>query len=99
MSFVVFLALVPAAVVGGLAYWLARRRAWVGLAAAVLVFAAIAAWLLHPACREITAEDLARFDPPIETRSDTDMLGRPAFQRRDGGWYQCKTWIAREMFF
>jgi hypothetical protein len=56
-------------------------------------------WFLHPVCAAIPPEDLASFVPPIETRTDTDMIGQRGFQPRDGGWFQCKPWIARALFF
>jgi hypothetical protein len=41
---------------------------------------------------------LKTFNIPIEQRIDRDFYLR-VFQRRDGHWYQCKTWISRFLFF
>jgi len=86
--------------------WWASRRACRCAAAdgrrrppPLLAFTASFAWLLHPVCVAIPPEDLANFSPPIETRTDTDMIGERVFRQRDGGWFQCKPWIARAMFF
>ena len=99
MSFVIGLSIVPAIVAGGLAWLLFRRRVWIPLAVGILVFAGCIAWFLTPLCIAIPDEDLARFDPPIETRTDTGMIGQRYFQQRDGAWYHCKARIARRMFF
>jgi hypothetical protein len=34
----------------------------------------------------------------LETRTDRQLHG-PVWQRRDGRWYQCKSWISRQFFF
>ncbi|NIP39780.1 MAG: hypothetical protein GWM89_12190 [Candidatus Dadabacteria bacterium] len=54
--------------------------------------------LFRPVCVEITDEDLKRFDPPIETRTDKNFYLK-SFQKKEGKWYQCKTWISRKFFF
>ena len=76
-----------------------RRRPWIGLVVGALTLASLLAWFLHPVCKPIAPEDAANFDPPIETREETDMIGQRYFQRRGDGWVHCKTWIAREFFF
>ena len=99
MTFVVVACLIIAALVGVGASLSLRRRRWAPPAAAALAFAGSLAWFLHPVCVAIPPEDLASFVPPIETRTDTDMIGQRGFQPRDGGWFQCKPWIARALFF
>jgi hypothetical protein len=98
MSLVVGIALVIAALVG-VGARLSLRRQWAPPAAAALAFAGSLAWFLHPVCVAIPPEDLAGFTPPIEVRTDTDMIGERVFQQRDGSWFQCKPWIARALFF
>ncbi|HUK86966.1 MAG TPA: hypothetical protein VLT85_04825 [Terriglobales bacterium] len=57
-------------------------------------------WLGHPVCVPIPDEELKNFTPlPIEQRTDRDLFLFRTFQKRDGHWCQCKSWIAREMFF
>jgi len=46
----------------------------------------------------LSDEDLAGFDVPIEQRTDRDLY-LTVFQRRDGRWHQCKTWLSRQLFF
>ncbi len=55
--------------------------------------------VFRPVCVAIDAETLARFDPPIETRTETTFYGTPIFRQEDGQWFQCKTWISRQFFF
>jgi hypothetical protein len=57
-------------------------------------------WLGHPVCTPIAEEDLKSFTPvPIEQRHDRDIFLFATFQRRNGEWCQCKSWLARVMFF
>lgn len=99
MSFVVAVCALIALLAGGIAYLLLRRWRWAAAIVAGATFAATLGWFLHPVCVPLSAEDVARFSPPIDTRTDTGMIGQRLFQQRDGGWYQCKTWIARALFF
>lgn len=69
----------------------------VSLLVAATVVAAVA-WALHPVCVPLSADDLKGFNVPIEQRTDRDLYLK-VFQRRDGRWYQCKTWISRQFFF
>ncbi len=65
----------------------------------VVVLAGIG-WLGHPVCVPIADDDLKSFTPvPIEQRTDRDLFGFRTFQRRDGHWCQCKSWISRQLFF
>ncbi|HEV2750111.1 MAG TPA: hypothetical protein VGV12_06245 [Gemmatimonadales bacterium] len=63
-----------------------------------LVPVAALIFVLHPVCVPLTAEDLKTFNVPIEQRTDRDFYLK-VFQKRDGQWYQCKTWISRFVFF
>ena len=53
---------------------------------------------MRPVCVPLSAEQLAGFTAPIETRTDREFYMR-VFQQRDGRWYQCKTWLSRQFFF
>ena len=99
MSLVVAFSLVLGLIAGSAVYLMFRRRAWASLAVGLVVFAGAATWCLRPVCVAIPAGDLASFDPPIETRTETGLIGQRYFQKRGGSWYQCKTWIARAFFF
>lgn len=50
----------------------------------------------RPVCVPIAQEDLKGFSPPIEQRNDRDLFLFRTFQKRDGQWCQCKSWIARQ---
>ncbi len=52
----------------------------------------------RPACVPLTADDLRGFNVPIERRTDHDFYLR-VFQYRHRQWYQCKTWLSRQLFF
>jgi hypothetical protein len=57
-------------------------------------------WLIHPVCVPLSDADVREFArwAPIDTRTDRQLHG-PVFQRRGGRWYQCKSWISRQLFF
>ena len=57
-------------------------------------------WLLHPVCRPLSDADVREFArwAPIATREDRQWHGR-VFQQRGGRWYQCKSWVSRQLFF
>jgi len=99
MSFVIGLCIVLGTVAFGLVYLVCRRRLWIPLAVGAFIATGAAVWFLTPVCVLIPDEDLARFDPPIETRTETGMVGQRYFQKRDGRWFHCKVRIARQFFF
>lgn len=70
------------------------RRVWLLLA--VVVVGAVL--LLRPVCVPLSDADVANSTVPLEQRTDRDFYRR-VFQRRDGQWHQCKTWISRAFFF
>jgi hypothetical protein len=78
-----------------------RRGRALGIALGVLALVvATAVWFSHPVCRPLTDEFVAEAAKygPLETRTDRQLHG-PIWQRRDGRWYQCKSWISRKLFF
>ncbi len=74
------------------------RRRFVLAGGVFLVPVAALVFVLRPVCVPLTAEDLKTFNVPIEQRTDRDFYLK-VFQRRNGQWYQCKTWISRFFFF
>ena len=99
MSFVIVLSLFLGVLLGGIVFLLFGRRRWTALAATGVSLVGLLAWFLHPVCVPLTADDIARFSPPIESRTDTGLIGQAIFQQRDDRWFQWKVWIARAMFF
>ena len=99
MSFVIGLCVILALVVGGFSYLLFRRRVWIALIVGIVVFFGYLSWFLTPICVAIPDGDLANFKPPIDTRTETGMVGQRYFQKHDGGWFHCKVRIARQLFF
>jgi hypothetical protein len=69
-----------------------------GRIATAVVIAALVIIAFRPVCVPLSPADLAGFDPPIETRTEHDFHLQ-VFQQIDGRWYQCKTWISRQLFF
>jgi hypothetical protein len=72
-----------------------RQGLWI---VTLLALAAALTLALRPVCVPLLPEDLAGFNTPIETRTDHDFYLQ-VFQRIDGSWYQCKTWLSRQFFF
>lgn len=46
--------------------------------------------LFRPVCVELNEEDIRRFYPPIENRTDKNFYLN-TFQKKENKWYQCKT--------
>jgi hypothetical protein len=99
MSFIIGICIIAGLVAGGIAYLLLRRPSWIPLAIGIVVSFGWLTWFLHPVCVRIPDADLTSFSPPIDIRTDTGLAGQRYFQKRDGVWYQCKAWIARQLFF
>jgi hypothetical protein len=72
------------------------RRLAIGLAAA----AALLAWCAHPVCVPLSDASVAAAErwQPLAGRTERQLHG-PVWQRRDGRWHQCKSWISRQLFF
>ena len=77
----------------------ACRALAVALGGAALVAAAVG-WCAHPVCRPLSDEFVAEAERygALEHRTDRQWHG-PIWQRREGRWYQCKSWISRKLFF
>ena len=71
-----------------------NSAAWVFVIGLIVV----ATFVLRPVCVPLSDQDLAGFTTPIETRTDHDFYLQ-VFQRVDGRWHQCKTWLSRAFFF
>jgi hypothetical protein len=62
-----------------------------------LFFLAALILLFRPVCVPISDEELKAFNVPIEQRNDRDFYLK-VFQKKNGQWYQCKTWLSRFLF-
>jgi hypothetical protein len=67
-------------------------------AIATIVLATALVYAFRPMCVALSVTDVAAFTTPIEARTDRDFYLR-VFQQVDGQWYQCRTWISRQLFF
>ncbi|MBB3065380.1 hypothetical protein [Limibacillus halophilus] len=99
MGFAIILSTVIGLTALALSYSFFRRRRWIAPVLACFAFTASLAWFLLPVCVLIPPEDIASFNPPIETRTETGILGQRYFEERNGGWFHCKARIARKLFF
>lgn len=99
MGFVIILCLALGLCAGGLVLLFYRRQPWVSLATGLIVFAVCLVWSLSPVCVPVSEEDLARFSPPVGSRTQRGMVGQRYFQRHQGRWFHCRVRIARLMFF
>jgi hypothetical protein len=54
---------------------------------------ALLVFLWHPVCVPIAT------DSSLESRTGERLWGVQTFQKKNGVWYQCKPWLARQMFF
>lgn len=74
------------------------RRTVAATVIAAGLMVGLVAWTLRPVCVALSDDTLRGFNVPIEQRSDHDFY-LTVFQRRQGHWYQCKTWLSRRFFF
>src|SRR5438128_12452801 len=69
-------------------------------AIALVLLIGVGVLLLRPVCTPLSEEQLKAFSVPIEQRTnERDTLYLRIWQKRDGQWYQCKTYISRIAFF
>jgi len=66
----------------------------------VVILVAVTAWCAHPVCVPLSAAEVAEAEQwkPLAERTDRQLHG-PIWQRRGDQWYQCKSWISRQLFF
>jgi hypothetical protein len=65
--------------------------------AVILAVALGGIWVMHPVCDPIADADVPRFETviPLQQRA---RQGEP-FRKLGSHWYQCKSWISRQLFF
>jgi hypothetical protein len=71
-----------------------RARKWLFLSL-LLAFFGFVFFLWHPVCVPIADDEARNF----QGRSGDAMWGVHTFQNKNGHLYQCKPWLARQMFF
>jgi hypothetical protein len=64
---------------------------------ALLIGVLVSVWLAHPVCERIADEEVPLFETvvPLQQRAK----GGEPFRNIKGHWYQCKSWISRQLFF
>ncbi len=76
----------------------ARKKSWGLFVGLVIGMLALPVLLFRPACVPIEngEEEAKKYN--YEQREDKSFYIR-VFQKKDGQWHHCKTWIARQFFF
>lgn len=90
------LCLLPAAALLVVSLILAGRRFRLLVLSASIILISVAA-LLHPVCVPIPESDRPSFEA-VRTLQQRAADGEP-FCNLDGQWYQCKSFLARSLFF
>jgi hypothetical protein len=68
------------------------------MAAVILAFVVYSAvWLAHPVCDPISVAQVPQLETVLSLEEPAQR-GEP-FRKLNGGWYQCKSWLARQLFF
>ncbi|MBA2482142.1 MAG: hypothetical protein H0V44_15890 [Planctomycetes bacterium] len=74
-----------------------RLRRWRVPSAIAAAALAVLIFLFRPVYAPLDEAQIRTMEPPIQERTDRDFYLK-VFQKRDGRWYQCKTWISRNWF-
>jgi hypothetical protein len=77
----------------------AGRALIIALGGVALALATVV-WFSHPICRPVSDAEVVEFEQygALATRTDRQWHGK-IWQKRDGHWYHCKSWISRKLFF
>jgi hypothetical protein len=76
----------------------ANRKQWAAFAVTLFLVVGGAVFLFRPVCVPIEngEEDAKKYN--YEQREDKNFYVK-VFQKKDGQWHHCKTWIGRQFFF
>ncbi len=98
MSFIILILGIFALPVFYLLARFAGRKQWTAFAILMLCILGGLAFMLRPVCVPIeNGEEEAKLYH-YEERADRDFYVK-VFQKKDGQWRHCKTWISRQFFF
>ena len=75
------------------------RALVIALGGGALVLAVVV-WCARPVCRPVSDADVAEAEKygALAARTDRQWHGR-IWQRKNGQWYHCMSWISRKLFF
>lgn len=90
------LAMLPSLALFAIAAGMVTGAFRIGVLMTLLIGLAITA-LLHPVCIPITEQQRPNFES-VKTLQERAAGGEP-FCKIDGRWYQCKSYLARMLFF
>ena len=75
---------------------MSKRFVWSLIAVAIAC--AVVGFMLRPVCDPLSDEDVRKAPVPLDQRTERTLWYK-TFQKRDGRWYQCKSWVERQFFF
>lgn len=96
---VMSLAVLCLGVIGILSFVFLGRVSNPGKILALVGIALLFVFLFRPVCVPINERSSEDFNSSMARRSERMFYGVKVFQKRNGQWYQCKTWISRFVFF
>jgi hypothetical protein len=70
---------------------------FLGVVALVAIAAAIVAALLRPVCVPLTAKEASHGPVAFDDREDRDLFVVKIYQRQGNNFFECKTWLTREV--
>ena len=70
---------------------------FLGVVVLVALAAAIVAALLRPVCVPIPQREYLHKVATLDDGKDRDLFVVKIYQQRDSGFFECKTWLTREV--
>ena len=80
------------------AVFLAQKKKWVVLGLLIAGTLGSLAFMFRPVCMPIENGEQEAAKYHYSERQDKDFYVK-VFQKQDGQWHHCKTWISRQFFF
>jgi len=80
------------------AVFLAKKKRWLALALLVVGTLGSFTFMFRPVCVPIENGEQEAAKYQYSERQDKDFYVK-VFQKQDGQWHHCKTWISRQFFF
>lgn len=80
------------------AVFLARKKQWVVLGLLIAGTLGGLVFMFRPVCRPIENGEQQAAQYHYSERQDKDFYVK-VFQKQEGQWHHCKTWISRQFFF
>ena len=78
--------------------FLTRKKRWMALGLLMAGTLGCLAFMFRPVCKPIENGEQQATQYRYSERQDKDFYVK-VFQKQDGQWHHCKTWISRQFFF